>query len=63
MGIGFQEITSSLAEEKGIDIVEGVYVGEVHDLSAAMEAGIEIGDVITAINGVKSKMEQLCKNR
>ena len=55
MGIGFQEITSSLAEEKGIDIVEGVYVGEVHDLSAAMEAGIEIGDVITAINGVKIK--------
>ncbi len=55
MGIGFQEITSALAKEKGIDVVEGIYVSEVYDLSAAMAAGIENGDVITAINGVKIK--------
>lgn len=55
MGIGFQEITSSLAKEKGIDVVEGIYVSEVYDLSAAMAAGIENGDVITAINDVKIK--------
>ena len=55
MGIGFQEITSAMAKEKGIDVLEGVYVGEVYDLSAAMEAGIEVGDIVTAINGVKIK--------
>lgn len=55
MGIGFQEITSALAQEKNLDVLEGVYVGEVYDLSAAMEAGIEEGDIITSINGVKIK--------
>lgn len=55
MGIGFQEITSAMAKEKGINVLEGVYVGEVYDLSAAMEAGIEVGDIVTAINGVKIK--------
>lgn len=53
MGISFQEITSELAKAKGIDVLEGVYVAEVHERSAAMEAGVEVGDVITAINGVK----------
>lgn len=55
MGIGFQEITSALAQEKGLDVLEGVYVGEVYDLSAAMEAGIETGDIITSVNGVRIK--------
>ncbi len=55
MGIGFQEITSALAQEKAFDTLEGVYVGEVYDLSAAMEAGVEVGDIITAINNVKIK--------
>ncbi len=55
MGIGYQEITSALAKEKNLEVLEGVYVGEVYDLSAAMEAGIERGDVVTAINGVAIK--------
>lgn len=53
MGVSFQEITSELAKEKNLDVHEGVYVAEVRDRSAAMEAGVEVGDVITAINGKK----------
>lgn len=53
MGISFLEITSELAKEKNLDVHEGVYVAEVRDRSAAMEAGVEVGDVITAINGKK----------
>ena len=53
MGIAFQEITSELAESKKLDVLEGVYVAEVNDRSAAMEAGVQPGDVITAINGRK----------
>lgn len=53
MGVMFQEITADFAKSKGIEILEGVYVAQVNDRSAAMEAGIREGDIITAINGVK----------
>ena len=51
LGVSFIELTPKLAKEKGITIVnDGIYVAEVNDRSAAMEAGIKEGDVITAIN-------------
>ncbi len=53
MGIAFQEINSEFARQKGIDILEGVYVSKVYDRGAAMEAGIKEGDIITKINDVK----------
>ena len=53
MGISFQEITSEFAKEKNLGVLEGVYVAEVLDRSAAMEAGVHVGDVIIAINGKK----------
>ena len=53
MGIAFQEINSEFARQKGIDILEGVYVSKVYDRGAAMEAGLNEGDIITQINGAK----------
>lgn len=53
LGISFQEINSELAAEKNIDVLEGVYVASVYDQSAAMEGGIEEGDVITHIDNNK----------
>lgn len=53
LGILYQELTSEFAKSKGINILEGVYVAQVHDRSAAMQAGIKEGDIVTAINGVK----------
>lgn len=53
MGLMFQEITSELAKEKKLDVLEGVYVAGVNDRGAAMEAGVKEGDVIVAINNVK----------
>jgi Do/DeqQ family serine protease len=38
-----------------LKVTEGVYIGEFTSNSAAKKAGIEIGDVITAINGTKVK--------
>lgn len=69
LGIKFQELTAETAEKNGITAVtEGIYVAEVVDQSAAKEAGIKEGDVITKINGndVKSTgtmMEQMNKLR
>ena len=46
--------------EPDLDVVEGVYVDKVTDASAAEEAGLEKGDVITEFDGKKvSKMSEL----
>lgn len=51
LGITYFALDAKTAKEKGLkDIVDGLYVEEVNDRSAAMEAGIKPGDVITAIN-------------
>ncbi len=55
MGVQIQDITAELAKDKGLDLLEGVYVAEVNENSAAKDAGIESGDVITQINGVSVK--------
>jgi len=52
MGVSITDITAELAKEKGLDVLEGVYVSDVNDNSAAKDAGIEKGDVITKINNV-----------
>jgi Do/DeqQ family serine protease len=52
MGVSIQEITSVLAKEKELGSMEGVYVSDVTENSAAREAGIEKGDVVTRINDV-----------
>lgn len=69
LGISISDLTSDLAKEKGItSVTKGVYVGKVLDRSSAKEAGIQEGDVITAINGVETGkvaelQEQVAKYR
>lgn len=69
LGVQFQELTPKLAKEKGIkNLNDGLYVAAVVDRSAAMEAGLKEGDVITGINGVSTRnsaqlQEQLAKYR
>lgn len=52
LGVSIREIDSKFAEEQGIKELRGVYVSEVNDGSAAKEAGILKGDVITSINKI-----------
>lgn len=52
LGVAFQELTPELAKEKNITATNsGLYVSRVEDRSAALEAGLQAGDVIIAING------------
>lgn len=52
LGISYTPLDAKSAKEKGIkDLVDGLYVESVNDRSTAMEAGLQKGDVITAING------------
>lgn len=66
LGITFTELNAKLASERGISTSEGLLVNAVTDRSSAKEAGIEPGDVITAINDTPTLhapqlMEQLSR--
>ena len=51
LGVRIQNMDGRLADEKGIDMVAGVYVAAVNEESAAAKAGIREGDIITKVNG------------
>lgn len=69
LGITYQPLNAELAKENNITATsEGLYIASVSDRSAAMQAGLKEGDVITKLNGnqVKSSgqiMEQMNKLR
>src|SRR5688572_9622458 len=51
LGVSIREVDATLAAEKKIKTLNGVYVMGLNKGSAASEAGLEEGDVITKING------------
>ncbi|TXK50876.1 Do family serine endopeptidase [Pontibacter qinzhouensis] len=60
LGASIQEIDATLAKEKGLKTLNGVYIAEVQESSGAKEAGLKSGDVVTAVNDVRvSKSSQL----
>lgn len=68
LGVSLQPIDSKLAEEKKLKNTYGVYIENVSSGSAAEEAGIKRGDVVTKVDGVPVKsvpelQEQIAKHR
>ncbi len=55
LGVMIRDVTAELAEEKKLAQVSGVYVVEVHEGSAAANAGLKANDVIVAIDRHKVK--------
>lgn len=53
IGIRSRFLTKSLAQELDIEIYKGMYINEVVPNSPAAIAGLQIGDVLTAINGLE----------
>ncbi len=51
IGILINDMNAELAERDNIDILQGVYIQQVNENSAADESGLEEGDVIVAIDG------------
>lgn len=52
LGIEITDVTATLAEEKGIKEIKGVYVNRVNEGSAADKAGIKNGDVVVKVGDV-----------
>ena len=50
LGVEISELTSRRAEELDLDIIQGAYIEQVRTNSAAEEAGLQEGDVITGID-------------
>jgi serine protease Do len=55
MGVEVQPVTSAIADSLGMKKVEGALVDAAQAGSPASKAGIEVGDVIEAINGTPVK--------
>ncbi len=53
LGIQFQELTQALAEAFALQHMTGVLVTRVQPGSAAMQAGLREGDILTHVDGVK----------
>ncbi|MBR4154270.1 MAG: PDZ domain-containing protein, partial [Paludibacteraceae bacterium] len=52
LGVSIIEMNADFAKEKNIDFISGVYIESVSDRSSAKEAGLEKGDIITAVDGI-----------
>lgn len=68
LGIQIQNVNADMAEDRNLDRVQGVFVTHVNGGSAASESGIQLGDVIIAINGhdvnnVSELQEWVARNR
>lgn len=68
LGIEIVDVNARLAEQEDLDVLTGVYVGNVGPNSAARKAGLERGDVIVAIdemnvNNVAELQELVAVNR
>lgn len=55
LGVQIRELADDVAERLGVPAGQGVIIGEVFDRTPAAKAGLEPGDIITAIEGKKIK--------
>ncbi|WP_223847090.1 S1C family serine protease [Hymenobacter montanus] len=52
LGVQIQEVDAKLASEKKLNTLNGVYIQGLTEGSAAAQAGLKTGDIITKINGI-----------
>ncbi|NVO57970.1 trypsin-like peptidase domain-containing protein [Rhodobacteraceae bacterium B1Z28] len=50
-GMAGQHMSADIAESLGLVIPLGVVISDLHDLSPLAEAGLEVGDVVTHVDG------------
>jgi serine protease Do/serine protease DegQ len=62
LGVNIQTLTPDIAESMELGNVQGALVSQVVDGSAAEQAGIKAGDIITAINGKPVKDSSALRN-
>lgn len=68
LGIRIGDMNAAIADAEGINVVSGVFISYVNKNSSAEDAGLQPGDVITAINesevsNVSELQEMVARNR
>lgn len=63
LGIAAQPLTDALAEAFGVESGQGVVIGRVEPGSPAAKAGLQVGDVITAIDDRRVRDLRAVRNR
>ena len=62
LGVIISDINKDIAEQLGLEIEKGALIQEVSPNSAAEEAGLSVGDVITSVNGEKTETSSDLRN-
>lgn len=63
LGVQFRSLTPEIAAEEGLSVDEGALVVEVLPDTPAADAGLEAGDIITAVDGDKVDIERTLSDR
>ncbi|MDW3194152.1 MAG: Do family serine endopeptidase [Cytophagales bacterium] len=68
LGVSIVTVNAELSEQEDLGVLKGIYVANVQGNSSAEDAGIEVGDVIVAVDGrevnsVSELQEQVALNR
>jgi membrane-associated protease RseP (regulator of RpoE activity) len=63
LGVLFQVIDETVAADNDLSVTEGALLTEVLADSAAAEAGLQVGDVVTAVDGDRIDAERTLRDR
>lgn len=68
LGVQITDVTADLADDRNLSVMQGVFISHVNKGSAAERSGLEMGDVITAIdnhpvNGTSELQEWVARKR
>lgn len=63
LGVAFVTLDEATAEERGLSVTEGALVTEVMEGTPAAEAGLQVDDIITAVNGDAVDAEHTLRDR
>jgi S1-C subfamily serine protease len=63
LGVTFQSIDAQVATDNNLDVTDGALITEVTDGSPAADAGLQVNDVVTAVNNEAVDQEHTLRDR
>ena len=63
LGVRFEPINAELAKDENLSVTEGAIIREVVEDSPAAKAGLQVGDVVTAVDGEPVDAEHTLRDR